>query len=161
MTMVVFKADDIVFTYRTAGIALRDNQVLLQYTHNDNHWFVPGGRVEFGESSADALQREMQEEAGETVQIGPLLWITENFFSHGQETFQEIGFYYRMDFAPTSPLLQAQEPVPAHEEHAQIIFQWLPLSDLPGLKLYPSFLVEGLQHLPTQTTHVLIPNHLG
>jgi 8-oxo-dGTP diphosphatase len=36
-------------------------------------WFLPGGGVDHGESPADALRREMHEEAGLTVELGPLL----------------------------------------------------------------------------------------
>ena len=35
-------------------------------------WFLPGGGVDHGESPADTLRREMQEESGLTVTVGPL-----------------------------------------------------------------------------------------
>ena len=36
-------------------------------------WFLPGGGVKHGESPVDSLSREMEEEAGLTVTLGPLL----------------------------------------------------------------------------------------
>ena len=36
-------------------------------------WSIPGGRIEPGESDAEALAREMLEETGLTVQVGRLL----------------------------------------------------------------------------------------
>ena len=36
-------------------------------------WSIPGGRIEPGETDAEALVREMQEETGLTVEPGPLV----------------------------------------------------------------------------------------
>ena len=36
-------------------------------------WFLPGGGVQHGESPPDSLRREMEEESGLTVALGPLL----------------------------------------------------------------------------------------
>ena len=36
-------------------------------------WSIPGGRIEPGETDAEALVREMLEETGLTVEVGPLI----------------------------------------------------------------------------------------
>jgi 8-oxo-dGTP diphosphatase len=36
-------------------------------------WFLPGGGVQHGESPPESLRREMEEESGLTVSVGPLL----------------------------------------------------------------------------------------
>ena len=41
-------------------------------------WEFPGGSVEFGEKLADALKREMQEEFGMLIEVGPLLDISDH-----------------------------------------------------------------------------------
>jgi 8-oxo-dGTP diphosphatase len=36
-------------------------------------WFLPGGGIQHGESPPDSLRREMEEESGLSVTVGPLL----------------------------------------------------------------------------------------
>ncbi len=50
-------------TLPTAGlIAIKDNKVLLAYSNNKKAWYLPGGKIDAGESSINCLQREIQEE---------------------------------------------------------------------------------------------------
>jgi 8-oxo-dGTP diphosphatase len=41
-------------------------------------WEFPGGSVEFGEKLADALRREIHEEYGMEIQVGPLLDVVDH-----------------------------------------------------------------------------------
>ena len=47
------------FNYRVAGIVIVDGQVLTCREDDDDYVQLPGGRVELGETSAGALEREI------------------------------------------------------------------------------------------------------
>ncbi|MEO7019664.1 MAG: NUDIX hydrolase [Ktedonobacteraceae bacterium] len=154
MTMVCFDSEDTRFNYRVAGITLHDNHVLLCQLEGANYWFLPGGRVDMGETSIAALRREMQEELQADVQVGRILWIVESFYVESRN-YHELALYYMMDFAPEAPVSHATKPFIATDGHTSLIFQWFALQELDQVTLYPPFLVEGLRKLPEQTMHVV------
>ena len=59
---ILFKTDDFVFSYRVAGICMQNGKVLLQKPSNDTGYAFPGGHVTLGETNAQTLIREFQEE---------------------------------------------------------------------------------------------------
>lgn len=47
MPDILYKTDDYVFSYRVAGILIRQGKVLLQKPKNDDGYSIPGGHVGF------------------------------------------------------------------------------------------------------------------
>ena len=78
--MITLRDESWLFQYRAAAILVRDGCVLLCRDNSNRLWYVPGGRVELGESS-DALVREMSEELKVSVQIERLVWVVETFWA--------------------------------------------------------------------------------
>ncbi|ANX04892.1 NUDIX hydrolase [Immundisolibacter cernigliae] len=61
-------------------------------------WSVPGGKVEWGEAVADACRREVREETGIDVSIGPLVtWIERMDPSHHYVILDFVGAPLRDD----------------------------------------------------------------
>jgi ADP-ribose pyrophosphatase YjhB (NUDIX family) len=59
---------------------LRDNQVLLVQRGRDpgkGSWGLPGGMLELGETLADGARREVMEECGVEIEVGPLVAVFE------------------------------------------------------------------------------------
>jgi len=55
-----------------------DRLLLVKQEHSDNSfWLVPGGGIEEGETSTEAVVREVREETGLDVKAGELLWHVE------------------------------------------------------------------------------------
>ena len=46
------------------AIIIKDKKVLLVTGHGKSHYWTPGGKLEDGESSVEALHREIKEELG-------------------------------------------------------------------------------------------------
>ena len=89
-------------------------------------WSVPGGRVEHGETLAEATVRELREETGLEGVCGELIgWV---------ERFDGSAHFVILDFRVT--VLHPQDPV-AGDDAAEAA--WVPLADLCDLDL-----VEGL-----------------
>lgn len=58
------------------GVIVRDGQVVIVRRGHEprkGEWSLPGGVVELGEPLADAVRREMREETGLEVEVGPLV----------------------------------------------------------------------------------------
>ena len=64
-------------TVAVGAVIVQDGSLLLVERANDpgaGRWAVPGGRVEPGETLAEAVVREVREETGLEVVVGDIAW---------------------------------------------------------------------------------------
>jgi ADP-ribose pyrophosphatase YjhB (NUDIX family) len=153
--MVSFASDGTRFHYCVDGVCIHQEHVLLCRAGQSDYWFTPGGRVELGETSQQALSREMQEELGEDVAVGRLLWIVENLFLMGAEPTHELALMYAITLPPTSPFLDLAHERVTMDAGTTLTLRWFPLATLAEVELRPAFLRSAFQQLPEQTTHVV------
>jgi ADP-ribose pyrophosphatase YjhB (NUDIX family) len=116
-----------------------------------DYWVLPGGRVEFGELSSEALKREMQEELGQVIQVGRLLWIVESFLSDAGQQIHGIGLYYAMKLSAPETI---RAPFPVVDGQFRLSFAWHPLANVGAMKVYPPFLQQHLLALPEYPQHI-------
>ena len=143
------------FTYRVAGIAIREGHVLLQQAEGTDIWFVPGGRAEFGETAENGLRREMIEELNADVHIERLAFIMENFFRLEERTYHELGLYFLISLSEDAAMSDIRQTHHIIDANIPFIFQWLPLQSLPSLTVYPVCLQGLLQNIPATTQHIV------
>lgn len=156
-TMITFAAHGTRFTYRVAGIILHKGRVLCQHAPEEHFWFLPGGRTELGESSAESIRREIFEELGVEPCIERLLFVNENFFTFLGESYHELGLYFLLSLPPDAPIYQAQDTFIREEssEHIELTYNWLPVEQLEALPIFPLFLRKALLALPEETKHII------
>lgn len=87
---------DFVLNVRVAMIIKTDKGFIFE-KHRDNYYFVVGGRVKAGESSKEAIKREVFEELGILLKNFYLRAVIENFFISGVRKFHEICFVYQTE----------------------------------------------------------------
>jgi 8-oxo-dGTP diphosphatase len=89
-----------------------NDEVLLIRNHKRG-WEIPQGRVEEGESLGEALQREVREEAGVEIEMGPLAAVWSKVALPPAVIFTFLGRYLGGDLATSGDSLEARWFTPA------------------------------------------------
>lgn len=156
MADILFKTEDAVFSYRVAGICVRDGKVLLQTTTGEDRSFAfPGGHVAFGETNAETLIREFQEEIGAKIRVGELKWVAEIFFPWGNKPCHQICLYYLVDIEDFRTPKEGVFPAKEHLEgrNFDLEFHWVPIEKTGELEIYPTNAPELLEKLHEGVQH--------
>lgn len=115
------------------AVAVQDDALLLiRRGHGPaaGRWSVPSGRIERGETAAEAVVRELREETGLEGVCGPLIdWA---------ELISDEAHFVILNFEVV--ILDRQDPV-AGDDAAEA--RWVPLGEVEALHLTPG-LVEFL-----------------
>jgi 8-oxo-dGTP diphosphatase len=91
-----------------AGVVLANNKVLLVKRGRPpakGIWSIPGGAVEVGESVQEALVREIMEETGIRVEVGPLVEVVERILpdAEGRIEYHYVILDYLCTAEPMKP----------------------------------------------------------
>ena len=77
-------------TELAGSVIIEDGEILLLYREGEQHWEVPGGKVEEGESPTETAVREAEEEIGVKVELEKPFYTGE--FQHGNDLFLWHGY---------------------------------------------------------------------
>ena len=138
------------------GVFLHDGRLLVFEGHDpvkDETFYRPlGGGIEFGETGAQAMAREMREEIGAEVTNVRYLGLSENIFTHLGEMGHEIVLLYEAELVDRS--LYERDVIEAVEANGSTFMAlWKPLADFADGRtpLYPDGLLDlltGNYHAP-------------
>jgi ADP-ribose pyrophosphatase YjhB (NUDIX family) len=150
---ILFKTDDYIFSYRVAGILIKNGNILLQKPLKDKGYSIPGGHVAFGELSSETLIREFKEEINADVKIERLIMVGENFWPWGNRPCQQISFYYEISLCDENQI-PLEGTFPAYDDFGNkridLEFSWIDLHEIKNLVVYPSNIKEELLSLPKE-----------
>ncbi|MFI9259757.1 NUDIX domain-containing protein [Streptomyces sioyaensis] len=124
--------------------------LLIRHCDNGKEFHVlPGGRVEPGETDAEAVGREVREETGLRVSVGELLWVREYLPErhsgnpYHRTQLQQLQLYFKAE-PDSDAVLPATAP-----DRTQSAVVWHPLATLSELVLLPIGLASPLAALGT------------
>src|SRR5207245_3827993 len=97
---------------RVRGVIVQEGAVLMDRTHHDDRerfYWLPGGGLEPGETSEQCLRRELMEEAALEIEVGRLLYVSENMFTESGDYRHEV-ILYRLAAVRGGPHGQPRDP---------------------------------------------------
>jgi len=121
------------------GLIKKDDKYLVTHRAGDknfmpNLWDIPGGTIEFGEHSLDALIREIDEETKIKVKVGNLIFVYDFMSNPKRHQFQLV---FECDYLSGEVVLSPRE----HQE-----YRWVTLEEMKDLPKI-AFLDELLKFL--------------
>ncbi|MGT2926453.1 NUDIX hydrolase [Streptococcus cuniculipharyngis] len=141
------RTDQQVFGVRATGLLVKDEQVYLAKSP-EGKYYTLGGAIQIGETTEEAVKRELKEEIGIDVEVGPLAFVVENQFELDGTAFHQIEFCYLV-----SPLSDPASYLEEGQSTRQC--EWVAFADLEKLNLNPAFLKTELAAWDGQLKHVI------
>jgi 8-oxo-dGTP pyrophosphatase MutT (NUDIX family) len=150
---VSFDLSDRKFNYRVCAIIISDGKILASRNDRTPYYYLPGGRVKFGETAENAIIREIQEELNITPKIVRPLWLNQAFFKEDVTdlNYHELCLYFLIDISDSNLLLKG-EKFTTDEGNYKHEFEWLKFERLKDEYFYPLFLKEDIFNIPDNFT---------
>ena len=141
---------------RVAGVAIKDNHVLIHRRKGKDYWTFPGGGCKFYETTEDALEREFLSEIDARIKINRLLFIVENLYLKKNIPNHEIEFFYEIEME--DKFNPSQEYFYGNEGEDTLVFFWCSLDQLESMRVFPMCLKKVLKDIPDHILHVIHKN---
>ena len=150
------KNEHYTFKFRVSGVIVRNGKVLLVEMDNAGFFCLPGGHVELGETTEEAMIREMKEETTKDTYIKEYLGNIENFFVNKHNvSIHEIASYYLMDFKDD----EIKDLSRIENDEGTLVnlnFKWFDLDKLNDVNIKPAYLKDILNKDNLVFNHLII-----
>jgi len=150
----IFSDDENICNFRSAGVLIVNNQVLIQREKNGMEYSLPGGHVNIGETSEQAIIREFKEETGANIICERMLWVDESFWKWGNKNAHTIAFYYLVSLKKDSTILNNGEFF-SQKDNCDVVLQWMPIKNIKDITIYPDFLKNKIENMSNNIEHFI------
>ncbi len=113
------------------ALILKNNKILVCKRKDKDYYFLPGGHVEFGETTKEAIIREIKEERDKTLKNVSFIGIVENNYKEGSIKHHEINIIFEAEEE------ESEKPMSA-ENH--LIFEFLDYNSFKEKNIEPDIL---------------------
>ena len=127
---------------RVAGITIQGDEILLiEHTKKDKkYWLVPGGGVDWGESTAEALIREYKEETNLDITVEKFLFLSETIAPDKKK--HVINLYFQIKIIKNSIY-----NMKLGDERNLTDLKFITKEEIENIKLYPNIKTQLIQLL--------------
>lgn len=161
ITDCAFTKENKWFRYRAGAIIIENGCVLFAKNELDPYLYSVGGGIHHGETSEEAVKREVFEETGVHYEIDRLAFIHENFFTGSGRIedmdCHEISFYYLMK-PRGSQQLGAESADHTTDTGIAEHTCWIPIEKLGDYTAFPLFLRDEIFNLDNNTIKHIVTN---
>lgn len=147
----LFQNGSNICSFRTVGVLLRDNKILIQRDKDGTEYALPGGHVKIGETSEESLIREYKEETGADIVCNRLIWTEETFWNWNGKDAHSIAFYYLISLTNDSDI--PDDYFVSHKDNCNVVLKWVTIDEIKQLTIYPAFLKDKIENISEHIEH--------
>lgn len=146
---------DTQFKFRVSALVIHDGRLLTTaQDFTSGQCYLPGGKVQLGETAKEAMHRELKEEVGHDLPVtGPVL-IAESLYDRSGGLHQQLVFYFLAEVPST---LTPEDLTTSPEEDHDL--RWIPLGELRAAGLRPADVIDELDRIGDGRLRHLVFDH--
>jgi ADP-ribose pyrophosphatase YjhB (NUDIX family) len=149
----LFSDEKTICNYRTVGVLLRNNKLLVQREKDGTEYALPGGHVIIGETSEESLIREYKEETGADILCSRMIWIEETFWKWRNRDAHTIAFYYLIHLKNEADI--PNDLFQSHKDNCNVLLEWVSTDELKNMTIYPPFVKEKINDIADNIEHFI------